>query len=82
MELPKWHLRKNWTHSVNEKKGGRKPLTETSPQLFENFLQSLRDHTAGDPMRADVKWTNISRRAISPQLKTLGTPAGKTSCFA
>jgi hypothetical protein len=45
--------------------------------LVENFLEVLRDHTAGDPMRADVKWTNLSRRQISRRLKTLGTPAGK-----
>ena len=47
------------------------------PQLVENFLEVLREHTAGDPMRADVKWTNLSRRQISRRLKTLGTPAGK-----
>lgn len=28
-------------------------------------------------MRADVKWTNLSRRQISRKLKILGTPAGK-----
>jgi len=60
-----------------KKRGGRKPLTETCPQLVENFLEVLRDHTASDPMRADVKWTNLSRRQISRRLKTLGTPAGK-----
>jgi hypothetical protein len=43
----------------------------------ENFLAVLRDHTAGDPMREDVKWTNLSRRRISRKLKELGTPAGK-----
>ena len=32
---------------------------------------------AGDPMREDVKWTNLSRRQISRRLKKLGTPAGK-----
>ena len=37
----------------------------------------LRDHTAGDPMRAGVKWTNLSRRQISQQLQELGTPASK-----
>jgi len=25
--------------------------------LVENFREVLRDHTAGDPLRADVKWT-------------------------
>ena len=28
-------------------------------------------------MRAEVKWTNLSRRQISQRLKELGTPAGK-----
>ncbi len=37
----------------------------------------LRDHTAGDPMRADVKWTNLSRRQISKRLAALGTPASR-----
>ncbi len=50
------------TQRAAKKKGGRKPLTETSPQLVENFLAVLEDHTAGDPMREDVKWTNLSRR--------------------
>lgn len=45
--------------------------------MRENFLGVLRDHTAGDPMREDVKWTNLSRRQISRKLKDLGTPAGK-----
>jgi Rhodopirellula transposase DDE domain len=45
--------------------------------LIENFHAVLRDHTAGDPMREDVKWTNLSRRQISRKLKELGTPAGK-----
>jgi hypothetical protein len=52
-------------------------LRESNPQLVENFLNVLSDHTAGDPMREDVKWTNLSRRQISRQLKKRGTPAGK-----
>ena len=45
--------------------------------MEENFLKVLKDHTAGDPMRVEVKWTNLSRRQISQRLKELGTPAGK-----
>jgi len=37
----------------------------------------LRDHTAGDPMRAEVKWTDLTRRQISRGLAERGTPAGK-----
>jgi len=45
--------------------------------LEEHFHQVLRDHTAGDPMLADVRWTNLSRRQISKRLAALGTPASR-----
>ena len=44
------------------------------PALEANFHKVLEDHTAGDPMRADVKWTNLSRRQIAKELGELGTP--------
>ncbi len=44
------------------------------PALEANFHKVLEDHTAGDPMRADVKWTNLSRRQIAKKLGELGTP--------
>ena len=61
------------------KKGGEgKSLNRNRiRKLVENFKKVLSDHTAGDPMREDVKWTNLSRRQISRRLKDLGTPAGK-----
>ena len=37
----------------------------------------LRDHTAGDPMREQVKWTDLTRREISGLLAGRGTPAGR-----
>jgi hypothetical protein len=48
-----------------------------SPQLEENFVRLLRDHTAGDPMRLEVKWTNLTLKQISQRLCECGTPAGK-----
>jgi hypothetical protein len=33
----------------------------------------LGDHTAGDPMRTDVRWTNLSRRQIAGRVTELGT---------
>ncbi len=48
-----------------------------NPQLELNFLEVLRDHTAGDPMRQEVKWTDLTRREISGFLAQRGTPAGK-----
>jgi hypothetical protein len=40
-------------------------------------LKVLEDHTAGDPMRSDVKWTNLSRGQIARRLGKLGTPASR-----
>jgi hypothetical protein len=37
----------------------------------------LKDHTAGDPMRTEVKWTNLSRRQIARRLTAMGTPASR-----
>jgi Rhodopirellula transposase DDE domain len=37
----------------------------------------LEDHTAGDPMRADVRWTNLSRRQIAGRVTALGTPVSR-----
>ena len=42
-----------------------------------HFLEVLRDHTAGDPMREGVKWTDLTRGEISRRLAERGTPAGK-----
>lgn len=42
-----------------------------------NFLEVLREHTAGDPMREGIKWTDLTRREISRRLAERGTPAGK-----
>jgi Rhodopirellula transposase DDE domain len=52
-------------------------LIETDAALEENFLKVLQDHTAGDPMRSDVKWTNLSRRQIAQRMTALGTPVSR-----
>jgi hypothetical protein len=49
--------------------GGRKPYYETYPDIDEQFLAVLRDHTAGDPMREDVRWTNLTPREIADHLE-------------
>jgi Rhodopirellula transposase DDE domain len=45
--------------------------------LEENFLRVLREFTAGDPMRTEVRWTNLTTVEISKRLGELGTPAGR-----
>jgi len=52
-------------------------LIQITPTIEENFLKVLQDHTAGDPMRAEVKWTNLSRRQIARRVTELGTPIGR-----
>lgn len=47
------------------------------PQVEENFLDVLREHTAGNPMRQEVKWTDLTRREICRRLAERGTPAGR-----
>ncbi len=63
--------------AVSEKGGGRKRLIEIDSTLNENFLKVLQDHTAGDPMRTEVKWTNLSRRQIAKRMAELGTRVGR-----
>ena len=48
--------------------GGRKPYYETYPDIDEQFLAVLREHTAGDPMREDVRWTDLTPREIAEGL--------------
>ena len=52
-------------------------MIDACPQLESNFLEVLRDHTAGDPMREEVKWTDLTRQEISRRLGERGTPAGR-----
>lgn len=47
------------------------------PQLEQNLLDVLREHTAGDPMRPEVRWTNLSLKEMSRRLAEKGTPASK-----
>ena len=35
----------------------------------------VEEHTAGDPVHEDVKWTNLTQQQISAALDTAGTPA-------
>lgn len=62
---------------VRKKRGGPKRLIETIPLLEQNLIEVLREHTAGDPMRVDVRWTNLSRQEMGRRSAEEATPAGK-----
>jgi hypothetical protein len=53
---------------VRRQGGGRKPATESLPDLRSSFQAVLEDHTAGDPMRAQVIWTDLTPREIGEAL--------------
>lgn len=52
-------------------------MIETDSAVGVNFHKVLEDHTAGDPMRPEVKWTNLSRRQIAKRMEGLGTPVSR-----
>jgi hypothetical protein len=56
---------------VRKPGGGRKPYYETYPDIDRQFLAVLRDHTAGNPMREDVRWTDLTPREIADGLKEM-----------
>jgi hypothetical protein len=52
-------------------------VIEIDPAVEANFRKVLEDHTAGDLMRPELKWTNLSRRQIAKRVNELGTPASR-----
>ena len=47
---------------------GRKPYTHHHPDIDEKFLDVLKHYIAGNPMKEDVLWTNLSRAKIADLL--------------
>lgn len=44
------------------------------PELRDNFQDVIRRYTAGDPLREDVKWTNLTKTEIANRLAETSTP--------
>ncbi len=49
--------------------GGRKPYSQQWEEIDAKFLQVLQDHTAGDPMDENVRWTDLSPKEIRKALQ-------------
>jgi hypothetical protein len=58
--------------------GGRKSAFETIVGLDEAFLRVLERYTAGSPMDATVKWTNLKRHEIAALLQEEGIEVSVT----
>jgi len=52
--------------------GGRSSVLKKQPDINDVFLQLLKEHTAGDPMNAQVKWTNLTCAEIASLLAKQG----------
>jgi hypothetical protein len=53
---------------IRQPGGGRKSYEASYPGIDERFLEVMADHTAGDPMNEDIRWTNLSVRQIMERL--------------
>jgi transposase len=52
--------------------GGRKSKLESIKDIDAVFLEVLKEYTAGDPMRAEIKWTNLARSRIREEMTKNG----------
>ena len=57
---------------IREKGGGRKSCIKQIPELDEAFLRVVQEHTAGDPMDTEIKWTYLNQSQIVEGLKQQG----------
>ena len=57
------------SHRIRNEGGGRKQYWISHPEIEEQFLSVLRDHTAGDPMDEKAVWTNLREWEIVEALQ-------------
>ena len=55
--------------AIRKPGGGRKRYDEHHPNIDEQFLNVLKEHTAGDPMDEKVVWTDLMPDEISKLLE-------------
>lgn len=48
--------------------GGRKSYYETHANIDEQFLNVIKNYTAGDPTNEHIKWTNLTQQEIADKL--------------
>jgi hypothetical protein len=62
---------------VRKPGGGPKSTLETVDDIDAVFLEVLRLNTAGDPMKENVKWTNLSKVQIIKEMEKKGIKISK-----
>ena len=58
--------------SIRKTGGGRKKIIEMEDNIDEVFFEILNHHTAGSPINAETKWTNLSLKEISEAFESKG----------
>jgi Rhodopirellula transposase DDE domain len=61
---------------VRKPGGGRKKTEVSQTHLIQQVQDTIKDRTAGDPMRQDVVWTDLTPQEISKSLQAQGVCAG------
>jgi hypothetical protein len=69
---------KTSSNRIRQPGGGRKKSEETYPLLDTAFLTILREHTAGDPMDAEARWTYLNDTEIGERLQAQGYPVSRS----
>lgn len=45
--------------------------------MHVNFLKVLREHTAGDPQREEIRWTHLTKKDLVEKMAKTSTPVGR-----
>ena len=57
---------------IRKKGGGRKRALDIINRIDDIFLEVLKDNTAGNPMKENMFWTNLTQKEISEGMKEKG----------
>ena len=63
---------------IRQSGGGRKSALAEIAGIDAAFLRVLADHTAGSPMDAQIKWTNLTRQQIADFMRIEGIQVSVT----
>ena len=69
LELAELPDEAEYSSSIRKPGGGRKGYEETHPDINEQFLDVLKEYTAGDPMDEKVIWTDLTPDEIAKLLE-------------
>lgn len=66
------------SNRIRRRGGGRKRAILIMAGIKEAFLEVIESHTAGSPVKEDIKWTNLTRQQIADLLSEKGISVSVT----